>query len=164
MSEADILEVVIKNFDDRFILGEEGGIIGDTSSDYLWCIDPLGVGPIEEMMIDRHKTSLLGAPCVGTSAYFLQLLVGEHSVMAKKFIPLKLIWVVMLTFVHMFGGAIPSDLFKQFTDVSREARAAAVDMCHVALGIAESYWESRLKLWDMAAAALGVGQGGFSKM
>lgn len=40
-SEAAILEVVKKNFGDHLILGEEGGIIGDTSSDYLWCIDPL---------------------------------------------------------------------------------------------------------------------------
>lgn len=43
MSESAILEVVKKNFEDHLILGEEGGIIGDTSSDYLWCIDPLGV-------------------------------------------------------------------------------------------------------------------------
>jgi hypothetical protein len=27
-------------------------------------------------------------------------------------------------------------------------------MCHVALGIAEAYWEYRLKPWDMAAGAL----------
>lgn len=44
MSEAAILEVVKKNFDDHLILGEEGGIIGDAASDYLWCIDPLGQG------------------------------------------------------------------------------------------------------------------------
>lgn len=43
MSEAAILEVVRKNFGDHLILGEEGGLIGDTSSDYLWCIDPLGM-------------------------------------------------------------------------------------------------------------------------
>ncbi|CAN1806159.1 Phosphatase IMPL1, chloroplastic [Linum perenne] len=41
MSEAAILEVVNKNFGDHLILGEEGGIIGDSLSDYLWCIDPL---------------------------------------------------------------------------------------------------------------------------
>ncbi|MCD7448348.1 hypothetical protein HAX54_040794, partial [Datura stramonium] len=40
-SEVAILEVVAKNFSDHLILGEEGGIIGDSSSDYLWCIDPL---------------------------------------------------------------------------------------------------------------------------
>ena len=37
------MEVVKKNFSDHLILGEEGGIIGDSSSDYLWCIDPLGL-------------------------------------------------------------------------------------------------------------------------
>ncbi|XAR56168.1 Inositol-phosphate phosphatase [Bertholletia excelsa] len=42
MSEAAILEVVRKNFTDHLILGEEGGLIGDSFSDYLWCIDPLG--------------------------------------------------------------------------------------------------------------------------
>lgn len=42
MSEAAILEVVGANFKDHLILGEEGGIIGEASSDYLWCIDPLG--------------------------------------------------------------------------------------------------------------------------
>lgn len=36
----------------------------------------------------------------------------------------------------------------------RRLGAAAVDMCHVALGIAEAYWEYRLKPWDMAAGVL----------
>lgn len=36
----------------------------------------------------------------------------------------------------------------------RRLGAAAVDMCHVALGIVESYWEYRLKPWDMAAGVL----------
>lgn len=43
MSEVAILEVIKKNFEDHFILGEEGGITGNTSSDYLWCVDPLGL-------------------------------------------------------------------------------------------------------------------------
>lgn len=43
MSESAILEVVRKNFKDHLILGEEGGLIGDSLSDYLWCIDPLGL-------------------------------------------------------------------------------------------------------------------------
>lgn len=43
MSEAAILDVVKKNFQDHLILGEEGGVIGNSSSDYLWCIDPLGI-------------------------------------------------------------------------------------------------------------------------
>lgn len=42
-SESAILEVVRKNFKGHLILGEEGGLIGDASSEYLWCIDPLGL-------------------------------------------------------------------------------------------------------------------------
>ena len=45
-------------------------------------------------------------------------------------------------------------LFKHFTDVTQGVRrlgAAAVDLCHVALGIVDSYWEYRLKPWDVAA-------------
>lgn len=36
----------------------------------------------------------------------------------------------------------------------RRLGAAAVDMCHVALGIVEAYWEYRLKPWDMTAGVL----------
>ncbi|KAK6931940.1 Inositol monophosphatase-like, partial [Dillenia turbinata] len=49
------------------------------------------------------------------------------------------------------------ELFKHYTDISRGVRrlgAASVDMCHVALGIVEAYWEYRLKPWDMAAGVL----------
>ncbi|XWS18697.1 hypothetical protein CRYUN_Cryun32bG0067000 [Craigia yunnanensis] len=49
------------------------------------------------------------------------------------------------------------ELFKEFTDISRGVRrlgSAAVDMCHVALVVAEAYWEYCLKPWDMAAGVL----------
>lgn len=36
----------------------------------------------------------------------------------------------------------------------RRLGAASVDMCHVAFGIVEAYWEYRLKPWDMAAGVL----------
>lgn len=42
-SEAAILEVIQKSFGDHLLLGEEGGVIGELSSDYLWCVDPLGL-------------------------------------------------------------------------------------------------------------------------
>ena len=34
-------QVLRAAFPDHALLGEEGGVSGDTSSDYLWCIDPL---------------------------------------------------------------------------------------------------------------------------
>ena len=35
------MQVLREAFPDHALLGEEGGVSGDTSSDYLWCIDPL---------------------------------------------------------------------------------------------------------------------------
>ncbi|XAR56167.1 Inositol-phosphate phosphatase [Bertholletia excelsa] len=64
---------------------------------------------------------------------------------------------------HDDAWATNIELFKEFTDVSRGVRrlgAAAVDMCHVALGIVEAFWEYRLKPWDMAAGVLIVEEAG----
>ncbi|XP_024974640.1 phosphatase IMPL1, chloroplastic-like [Cynara cardunculus var. scolymus] len=64
---------------------------------------------------------------------------------------------------HDDPWATNMNLFKEFTDISRGVRrlgAAAVDMCHVALGIIEAYWEYRLKPWDMAAGVLIVEEAG----
>jgi len=54
-------------------------------------------------------------------------------------------------------------LFKHFTDVTlgvRRLGSAAVDLCHVALGISDAYWEFNLKPWDVAAGVLIVEEAG----
>ena len=47
-TELAILEVVRERFPNHLILGEEGGVSGDPTSEYLWCIDPLGMFPCDE--------------------------------------------------------------------------------------------------------------------
>lgn len=42
----------------------------------------------------------------------------------------------------------------------RRLGSAAIDMCHVATGMCEGYWEFRLKPWDMAAGVLIVEEAG----
>ncbi|CAM8894956.1 unnamed protein product [Rhodiola kirilowii] len=184
-SEEAILEVVRKNFNDHLILGEEGGLIGDTSSDYLWCIDPLdgttnfahgypsfavSVGvlyrgkPAAASVVEFvggpmcWNTRLFsassggGAFCNGRKIHVSQTDQVERSLLVTGF-----------GYEHDEAWATNIELFKQFTDVSRGVRrlgAAAVDMCHVALGIVEAYWEYRLKPWDMAAGVLIVEEAG----
>jgi myo-inositol-1(or 4)-monophosphatase len=41
-TELAILEVLRDKFPGHLVLGEEGGVSGDATSEYLWCIDPLG--------------------------------------------------------------------------------------------------------------------------
>ena len=42
----------------------------------------------------------------------------------------------------------------------RRLGAAAVDLCHVSMGIVDAYWEYRLKPWDVCAGALMVQEAG----
>ncbi|PWA89127.1 myo-inositol monophosphatase like 1 [Artemisia annua] len=185
MSEAAILSVVRKNFPDHLILGEEGGVIGDSSSDYLWCIDPLdgttnfahgypsfavSVGvlfkgkPASAAVVEFVGGAMCwntrifsavaggGAFCNGQKIHVSQTDNVERSLLVTGF-----------GYEHDDPWATNMNLFKEYTDISRGVRrlgAAAVDMCHVALGIVEAYWEYRLKPWDMAAGVLIVEEAG----
>ena len=48
-------------------------------------------------------------------------------------------------------------LFRHFTDKTQGVRrsgSAAIDLCHVASGLADGFWEFDLKPWDTAAGIL----------
>lgn len=51
------------------------------------------------------------------------------------------------------------DLFEKSRDI-RRAGAAVLDLCHVACGRLDGFWELYLKPWDMAAGALIVREAG----
>ncbi|KAK4800804.1 hypothetical protein SAY86_021291 [Trapa natans] len=179
MSEESILEVVKKNFPNHLILGEEGGIIGDPSSDYLWCIDPLdgttnfahgypsfavSVGVLfQGNPAAAAVVEFVGGPMCWNTRIFSATAGGGAFCNGEKICVSKTDKVERSLLVTGFGyehddaWSTNIDLFKEFTDISRGVRrlgAAAVDMCHVALGIVEAYWEYRLKPWDMAAGVL----------
>ena len=55
------------------------------------------------------------------------------------------------------------DHFKTLTDMTqgvRRAGSASLDLCHVARGWLDGFWELELKVWDMAAGALIVSEAG----
>ncbi|KAH6756940.1 myo-inositol monophosphatase like 1 [Perilla frutescens var. hirtella] len=185
MSEAAILDVVKKNFQDHLILGEEGGIIGDSSSDYLWCIDPLdgttnfahcypsfavSIGVLYKgKPAAAAVVEFVGGPkCWNTRTFTAAagkgaFCNGEKIHVSQTDKIERSLLVTGFGYEHDDPWATNMELFKQFTDVSRGVRrlgAAAVDMSHVALGIVEAYWEYRLKPWDMAAGVLIVEEAG----
>ncbi|XP_042025218.1 phosphatase IMPL1, chloroplastic-like isoform X1 [Salvia splendens] len=185
MSEAVILNVVKKNFEDHLILGEEGGIIGDSSSDYLWCIDPLdgttnfahcypsfavSIGVLYKgKPAAASVVEFVGGPkCWNTRTFTAAagkgaFCNGEKIHVSQTDTVERSLLVTGFGYEHDDPWATNMELFKEFTDVSRGVRrlgAAAVDMSHVALGIVEAYWEYRLKPWDMAAGVLIVEEAG----
>lgn len=184
-SELAIQEVVRGKFKDHLILGEEGGFTGDPTSEYLWCIDPLDGTTnfahgypsfaVSIGVLYRGKPAaasvveFAGGPlcwvtrtfsaCAGGGAFCngQQVHVSSTNEIERS--------LLVTGFGYEHGEAWEENisLFKEFTHVSRGVRrlgAAAVDMCHVALGIVEAYWEYRLKPWDMAAGALIVEEAG----
>ena len=56
-------------------------------------------------------------------------------------------------------AAVVSDLLPRVRDVRRMG-AAALDLCHVAAGRVDGYWESGLQPWDIAAGWLVVTEAG----
>ncbi|KAK9088150.1 hypothetical protein Scep_027232 [Stephania cephalantha] len=185
MSEAAILGVVKKNFEEHLILGEEGGVIGNTSSDYLWCIDPLDGTTnfahgypsfaVSVGVLFRGKPAaaavveFVGGPMCWNTRTFTASSGGGSFCNGQKIHVSQTDQVERSLLITGFGYEHDDawltniNLFKEFTDISRGVRrlgAAAVDMCHVALGIAEAYWEYRLKPWDMAAGVLVVEEAG----
>ena len=184
-SEAAILEVLRAAFPGHAILGEEGGVSGDTGSDYLWCVDPL----------DGTTNFAHGYPSFGVSVAVLRRAVPVAGVVIE-FAGGPGAWVTKTFAAARNGGATMNGapisvsrtadvtrsllvtgfgydhdaaweanlkLFRHYTDISQGVRrlgAASVDMCHVALGVVDAYWEYRLKPWDVAAGVLIVEEAG----
>ncbi|OAY78894.1 phosphatase IMPL1, chloroplastic-like [Ananas comosus] len=185
MSESAILEVVRKNFKGHLILGEEGGLIGDSLSDYLWCIDPLDGTTnfahgypsfaVSVGVLFRGKPAaasvvefLGGHMCWNTRTFAASsgggaFCNGQKIHVSQTDQVERSLLVTGFGYEHDDPWTTNMNLFKEFTDISRGVRrlgAAAVDMSHVALGIVEAYWEYRLKPWDMAAGVLIVEEAG----
>ncbi|KAH7292683.1 hypothetical protein KP509_29G080800 [Ceratopteris richardii] len=183
--ELAILELVNSKCPDHLILGEEGGVSGDSSSPFLWCIDPLdgttnfahgypsfavSIGVLYKgRPLAASVVEFSGGPYCWITRTFTASAGGGAFCNGNKICVSNSDTIEKSLFVTGFGyehdepWSTNIELFKEFTDISRGVRrlgAAAVDMCHVALGIAEAYWEYRLKPWDMAAGVLMVEEAG----
>jgi myo-inositol-1(or 4)-monophosphatase len=177
--EEAIIKVIREAFPHHALLGEEGGASGDVNSDFLWCIDPLDGTTNFAHGYPSFATSIgvlrKSQPAAGVVVEFSG---GPGSWVARTYTATKgggaffngqrlsasktaainqSLLVTGFGYEHDEPWLANMDLFKQFTDESRGVRrlgAAAVDLCHVALGIVDGYWEYRLKPWDVCAGVL----------
>lgn len=178
-SEAAVLGVIRESFPDHAVLGEEGGVSGDVTSEYLWCVDPLDgttnfthgypsfavcvaclrhAVPVASTVIE-----FAGGPGTWVQREYSAKRNGGatmngKSIMVSNTHELQNSLVVTgFGYEHDEAWLANIGLFQEFTDVTRGVRrlgSAAIDMCHVACGVSDAYWEFRLKPWDMAAGVL----------
>lgn len=184
VSEADrtaeraVIGMILKHYPDHAILAEESGAQGE--SDYTWVIDPL----------DGTTNFLHGFPVFCVSVALLHKGRQEHAVVydpmrqelftasrgqgaqldgrrirvsGEKTLGRALLGtgfpyrdsnLAFDPYMSMFTRALKN------TSGVRRPGAAALDLCYVAAGRLDAFWETGLKPWDIAAGALIIRESG----
>lgn len=177
-SEAAILEVIKANFPDHSLLTEETGAIIQDSA-YKWIIDPID-GTVNfahgiplcciSVAIEKEGEMIMGAvynPNMNES-FFAEK--GKGATLNEKPIHVSLETEVMkaclvtgfpYTYINMPNG--PLEVFEKFIRKGipvRRLGSAAIDLCWVAAGRFDGFYEHKLEAWDSAAGYLIVEEAG----
>jgi myo-inositol-1(or 4)-monophosphatase len=177
-AEKAIIEVIQKEYPDHFILSEETGEI-KTNSEYKWIIDPID-GTVNfangipiccvSIALEKDGEMILGAvhnPLMN-EFFFAQKGFGASlndkkiSVSSKTaVINSNLVTGFPYTYLDMPNGPIQvfEKLIRKGVPV-RRLGSAAIDLCWVACGRFDGFYEHNLQAWDSAAGFLIVEEAG----
>lgn len=174
-SERLITEIIRSSFPDHGIVGEEYGN-SEAASPYQWYIDPID-GTVNfahhvplccvSIALAYEGTVLLGAvynPMMnelffaekGKGAYFNDkpIAVSEKSDLHKAFLVTGFPYVCQENALNIFGHFLKMEL------PVRRLGSAALDLCWVAAGRFDAFWENSLQPYDIAAGTLIVKEAG----
>lgn len=177
-AEKAILDVITANFPDHYILSEETGeIIQD--SEYKWIIDPIdgtvnfanGI-PLNcvSIAVEKNGKMILGAVYNPHMNEFFFAEKGMGSTLNEKPIRVseqtEVIKACLVTgfpysYLDMENG--PLDVFQRFVKKGipvRRLGSAAIDLCWVAAGRFDGFYEHKLEAWDSAAGFIIVEEAG----
>jgi myo-inositol-1(or 4)-monophosphatase len=178
LSEQEVCSTVLAAFPSHSILGEEGGAHAGSDPRYRWIVDPL----------DGTTNYAHGFPffCVSIALevdgdlrlgvvyapYLDELFVaerGQGATLNDRRIQVsttsELSEALLATGFPYERDQFPRAL-RSFETMSlqsqavRRAGSAALDLCYVACGRLDGYWEHRVNPWDLAAGVLLVAEGG----
>lgn len=178
IAEKAVIDTIKKHYPDHAILAEESGSQGD--SDYVWVIDPLDgttnflhrfpvfcvsvalihKGRIEHAAVYDPMRQELFSASRGQGAQLdgHRIRVSKHTTLENSLIgtgfPFRDGSMEIDPYLRMLKKAINT------TSGIRRAGAAALDLCYVAAGRLDGFWESGLAPWDLAAGALIIREAG----
>lgn len=178
LSEKHITDFIKSKYPSHGILAEESGSIKE-GEEYLWVIDPLdgtvnfahGL-PVFSISIGlrKNKQTIAGVvyDIMQNTVYSAEKGSGSYADSEKiKVTGNEILGHALL--VTGFPYAIASDpdnALEKFTALTKAARgirrlgSAAIDLCYVARGIFDGFWEVSLNPWDMCAGKLIVEEAG----
>ncbi len=177
-SEKAIIEVIKKNFPDHYILSEEvGAIVQD--SNYKWIIDPID-GTVNfahgiplccvSIAIEHNGEIILGSVYNPNMNEFYFAEKGRGATLNEtpitvssknKVINACLVTGFPYTYLDAPNGALQifERLIRKGIPV-RRLGSAAIDLCWVAAGRFDGFYEHKLEAWDSAAGYLIVEEAG----
>jgi len=177
-AEKAIFEVIKKDFPDHFILSEEAGEIVMDSA-YKWIIDPID-GTINfangipiccvSIGLEHNGTIIMGAVFnpILNEFYFAEKGMGATLNDKKIYVGNKsrvvdscLVTGFPYTYLDTPNG--PLQVFEKLIRKGvpvRRLGSAAIDLCWVAAGRFDGFYEHKLQAWDSAAGFLMVEEAG----
>jgi myo-inositol-1(or 4)-monophosphatase len=177
-SDKAIMEVIRKHFPDHYILSEEAGDMAQ-DSEYKWIIDPID-GTVNfangipiccvSIGIEHNGTMLMGAVYNPFMNEFFLAERGKgatlndqpiHVSQKDKVITSCLVTGFPYTYLDEPNG--PLQTFERFIRRGipvRRLGSAAIDLCWVAAGRFDGFYEHKLQAWDSAAGYIIVEEAG----
>jgi len=172
-SEKYIINQIRTTYPEHSILSEEAGDLS-TDSEYLWVIDPLDgttnfthnfpIFAVSIGLVKKGVKTLCGVvynPAVDKCFYAEEnkgaFLDGEPIKCTSSNTLSDSLLVTGFPYLHDERYDISFEIFKEFYDKTRGIRrlgAASLDLCFVAMGRFDGYYEYELKAWDICAGSL----------
>lgn len=177
-SEDYIAHAILERYPDHKILGEEGGYRGNEQSDYLWVVDPLDGTTNYSQGLPLFCTSIAlqyrGETIAGVvyAPYVNELFTATKGGGAYMQYGSGEPRRIHVSQKQSLGPSVIATGFPYDKDVNpdnncdnleriaphvrdiRRMGTAAYDICCVASGLLDGYWELSLNLWDVCAGNL----------
>ncbi|ADL12909.1 inositol monophosphatase family protein [Acetohalobium arabaticum] len=178
LSEEILIEKINNNYPDHSILAEESGV-ADNDSDYRWVIDPLdgttnyahGFSIFAVSIALEYKEEVvLGVVYIPPLDHLYWAVKGEGAFLNDEWIEISrtnnLGEALLATGFPYDKATARKNNLDNFTKLVPQIRgirrsgSAAFDLCNVASGVFDAFWELKLSFWDIAAGALLVEEAG----
>ncbi len=177
-AESAVIDVILKHYPDHAIIAEESGAYGN--SEYTWVIDPLDGttnylhgfpvfcvsvalmhnGRVEHGVVYDPMRQELFTASRGQGAQLdgRKIRVSGQQQLERALLgtglPFRESNLAIPPYMRMLEKAMMN------TSGIRRGGAAALDLCYVASGRLDLFWETGLAIWDIAAGALIIREAG----
>jgi myo-inositol-1(or 4)-monophosphatase len=179
MAETAIIDIIREAYPDHGVLAEESGRTGARDSEYVWIIDPLDGttnfihgfpvycvsialahrGVVQQAVVYDPTRDDLFYATKGRGAFLnnRRLRVSKRTRLSDALVG---------TGFPFRRGDNPKRYLKMFEEVMAEVAglrrpgAAALDLCYVAAGYYDAFFETGLNPWDVAAGSLIITEAG----